>query len=60
MTEKSPWDVLRINGVRGRLLVRISFYEEVSAPVHGNGELSESLMLVWVYNGCDVTITVCR
>ncbi len=51
---KGLWDTLRVYGVGGQLLEGIrSFYENASASVRMNGELSESFKVeVGVGQGC--------
>ncbi len=61
---KGLWDTLTVYGVGGQLLKGIkSFYENASAPVWVNGELSESfnvevsvrqgcIMLPWLFSIC--------
>ncbi len=48
------WETLRVYGVGGRLLEGVrSFYENASASVRVNGELSESFKVkVGVRQGC--------
>ncbi len=55
---KGLWNVLRICGVGGHLLEGIrSFYKDVGAYLHLNGELSESFSVdVGVRWVCDVTM----
>ncbi len=55
---KGPWDTLRVYGVRGQLLEGIrSFYENASASVRLNGELSESFKVeVGVRQGCVMSL----
>ncbi len=51
---KGPWETLRVYGARGKLLEGVrSFYENASASVLVNGELSESFKVeVGVRQGC--------
>ncbi len=51
---KGLWETLRVYGVGGKLLEGVrSFYENASASVQVNGELSESFnVAVGVRQGC--------
>ncbi len=50
---KGVWDTLRVYGVTGRLLEGIRSYENASASVGVNGELSDSFSVeVGVRQGC--------
>ncbi len=56
--KKGLWDILRVYGVGGQLLEGIqSFYENASAFVQVNGELSESFKVkVGVRQGCMMSL----
>ncbi len=54
VNRKGLWETLRVYGVGGKLFEGVrSFYENTSASVRVNGELSESFMVkVGVRQGC--------